>query len=337
MGNKLLSRQILDNFNDFIDYFDLDLRETNKGFTGTCPIHEGADNFGAFILYKNSGLWFCNTHGCHNHSPKGPLGLIECLLANSGKDVDVFLAEFFTKRPPKPPTRNVSRATTTKKDTLKLEPAAFLKEIECPATYYLNRGFDAEILSRYYVGFYPKKYRQLSNRVLVPIFDDVGRYIVGCTGRSLYDKCLVCGGFHPAGTCIDKKTEPWNFQKWMNNEGFARSNHLYNYWFAASRAVRQKQVILVEGPSEVWKLEEAGITNSMAIFGSSMNNQQAELIRKLDIPNVLTLMDSDGGGQEAELSVNNQLRGLRIKNCSPPKKDLGEMDKKEILEFIWDL
>lgn len=66
--NKLndLSKKIIENFDDFIYFFDLDLIDNGSCYIGSCPLHEGSDNQSAFIIYKNTGIWRCNTRGCHN-------------------------------------------------------------------------------------------------------------------------------------------------------------------------------------------------------------------------------------------------------------------------------
>jgi hypothetical protein len=57
-----------------------------------------------------------------------------------------------------------------------------------PSEYYISRGYSAEILSKYDIGLCNKDGKEMSDRVVAPIYSDDHRYVVGCTGRSIYNK-----------------------------------------------------------------------------------------------------------------------------------------------------
>src|SRR5688500_18899472 len=81
ISNQLLSDLVKNNFGQFLSYFGVSLSSDTQKYFGTCPIHAAADNPTAFAFYKNSGVWKCFTHSCHDHFNKGSIGIIQALLS----------------------------------------------------------------------------------------------------------------------------------------------------------------------------------------------------------------------------------------------------------------
>ncbi len=352
-----ISLKLIENFEAIEFFFNLDLQEYEDHYKGCCPLHADSDNPAAFTLYKDSGAWICHTHGCHNIFKGTMVGLVRGLLSvnklgwSNFNDTDKvfgfretlsFIEQFLEKRPNLPiDSKRRHHKNKAKKEKLHTElnlaKETFLQNIQCPPEYYINRGFSEEILRKYCIGYYDKPYKPLSKRILVPIFSDDGQTIIGCSGRTSEDKCLVCDGYHDSrAQCPDQKSEPWMFQKWKHNKGFRRERYLYNYWNMYGK--NWDKIILVEGPSEVWKLEECGIHNSLAIFGSNMTAMQAEKIASLRPRLITTIMDADDGGEHAELSCKKEilrvLPDVKIQHLCPPKNDLGDMTHKEIITWL---
>ena len=66
----------------------------------------------------------------------------------------------------------------------------------------------------------------------------------------------------------------WIHSKWRHNKDFKTQEHLYNMWFAKEFIQSTRTAIIVESPGNVWRLEEAGIHNSVAIFGTNLSIKQ---------------------------------------------------------------
>lgn len=346
-----LNDQLLHNFPNIIKYFDLDLQEFENMYTGCCPLHANADNPTAFTLYKNTGLWRCHTHGCEKVFRSTIIGLIRGLLSkhnhnwtdlysksiNSFPDTLEFIKEFCEKLPKEAAFSNKRNVPVIKRATPKetrFPIRKFVQHIQCPAKYYVNRGFCPKILEEYKVGFYWAPGKEMHNRVLVPIFDNNKEYVIGCTGRTPYEKCIVCEGYHKDGTlCVDKKQQPWMFQKWKHNKGFIKTEYLYNHWDAEEFAKYKNELILVEGPSEVWKLEEAGIHNSMAIFGCKPSITQKDKIRKLGIESLKIIVDNDNAGHMVYADLADSFSDLKVEKIIPPLNDLGDLTIEQIKEL----
>jgi DNA primase len=142
--------------------------------------------------------------------------------------------------------------------------------LQIPAEYFVSRGFTTEILKKYDVGLCTTPNREMYMRATAPIYDPTHDYVIGCTGRSIFDSCAICESYHnPIKACPPEK-DRWKHCKWRHNYGFKGEFHLYNYWFA-KEFIRQTGIaIIVEGPADVWRLEEAGIHNAVATFGAHL-------------------------------------------------------------------
>lgn len=345
-----INANLIDHFDLVQKYFDLHLFEQEAMYMGACPLHGGADNPTAFNLYKNTGVWACRTHGCEQIFKSTTIGLIRGLLSKHklGWDGDrhtkivsfpetlKFIEEFSNTLPNKQMYSAPKQiAQPTKGVELNLPIRVYMEGVECPAQYYLDRGFSEKVLEEYKVGYYFAPGKEMHNRVIVPLFNDEKTRIIGCTGRIIYDKCIVCEGFHSSDDlCADRLKEPWKFQKWKHNKGLIKSNYLYNWWDARCFIKNKKEIILVEGPSEVWKLEECGVHNSMAIFGSNLSLAQQEKIKSLDIENIKIIVDNDEAGHKVFQKVEKALPDFKIEKLVPPSNDLGDLEHDEVLELI---
>ena len=93
----------------------------------------------------------------------------------------------------------------------------------------------------------------------------------------------------------------------------------------------------MESPGNVWRLEEAGIHNSVALFGTSLNPPQKQLIDESGALTIILIMDNDenGAGQEAAVKIKEQCENTyRIYVVDINKNDVGEMSTNEVTEDI---
>ena len=125
---------------------------------------------------------------------------------------------------------------------------------------------------------------------MVPIYDEEGETILGFTGRSIFSECDECSHHH------DPKKECHFSPKWKHTAGFNKENCLYNYWYAKDHVLDTGVIILVESPGNVWRLEEAGIHNSVAIFGTHLNQNQKKIIDESGALSIVCLLDNDDAG-----------------------------------------
>jgi hypothetical protein len=358
---KVLCDQVCDRIDELLDVLDLshDITLNGKMFVGKCPIHNG-DNLSAFNLYPDGesyrGNWKCRTHNCEKFFKSSIIGFIRGVLSQkkyqwqtSGDkavgfdDTIKFIEDFLGKRLK---DIKISKSETEKRlfsslvqnivgeikeSVPKVSRRSIRDSLIIPSEYFVGRGFDSKILDKYDIGLCDKPEKEMYNRAVAPIYDMSGKYMVGCTGRSIFNKCDSCGSFHnPNHSCPDESNK-WKFVKWKHNYQFKSQNHLYNMWFAKDYILESTKVILVESPGNVWKLEENGIHNAVALFGSNLSDKQKILLDGSGAMTIISIMDNDDAGQKASEMIFNKCKNTyNVIKISISKPDIAEMTSQEI-------
>lgn len=339
---KIVCDQLCDNIEDLFDYFNLDYKNNGKFYSMCCPIH-GGDNPSALNIYhigdSYRGNWKCRTHQCEKIFKGSIIGFIRGLLSHKNKNwlengddtvsfgqtLD-FIKEFSKIDPTK---ISVSRVEKDKqsfvsntniltqkqnKVTNAIKREHIKKALSIPSSYFLNRGFSADILIKYDVGDCITEGKEMYNRAVAPIYDANHEYMVGCTGRSIIDNIKP---------------------KWKHSEGFRAEECLYNFWYAKDHIKQSKVVVLVESPGNIWRLEESGIHNGVAIFGANLNDKQKMLLDISGAMKIITIMDNDDAGIKAKEQIQKKCEKIyNIEHISISKNDVAEMTVQEIRETI---
>ena len=336
---KELSDIVCDNIEDLFESLDIyEYKMLDKMIITSCPIH-GGDNQSALNLYYQGdnyrGNWKCRTHQCEEVFKSSIIGFVRGCLSRSqldwqksGDQVVSFkealdFCKKFLKKGAKlqkvskkekekiqfvntvnyiKPTPTLSKKVITRNNVT--------KSLSIPSSYYLSRNYSAEILTKYDVGECLSKGKEMYNRAVVPIYDIDHHSMVGCSGRSITD---------------DVKP------KWKHSTGFRAEETLYNYWYAKDFIKKSGVVIVVESPGNVWRLEESGIHNSVAIFGSNLGDKQKMLLDISGAMTIITIMDNDDAGKKAATQIQKKCeRTYNIKNIDISYSDIGEMTIEEI-------
>ena len=104
-----------------------------------------------------------------------------------------------------------------------------------------------------------------------------------------------------------------------------------NFPQAKEHIKKDMYVILVESPGNVWKLEENGIHNSVAIFGTNLSNQQKLLLDSSGAMCIFTIMDNDDAGQKAAQNIyKNCNRTYNVYNIEISANDIADMSPDQI-------
>jgi len=357
---KVICDNVCDNIEAMLDYFELEYKQTSRMISMACPIH-GGDNGSALNIYPTGedyrGNWVCRSHGCQKIFQPSIIGFIRGVLsANNNEwkqDGDTMYGfnetiEFALGVIKK----DVSDIKICKKQTEKKQFAHTVNTIVCPiedipkvgpsrnsvrsllkipSQYFIDRNFDSHTLNNYDVGLCENTKKEMSSRVVVPIYDNEYMYMVGCTGRSTFEKCDKCRSHHcPDSTCPPDE-DRWKYSKWKHSKGFKSQNHLYNYWFAKKFILESRIAILVESPGNVWKLESCGIHNSVAIFGSNLTDRQKMILDMSGAMSLVILMDNDEAGRAATQQIKNKCSKIYNIHCpSISKPDVADMTDNEI-------
>lgn len=152
----------------------------------------------------------------------------------------------------------------------------------------LARGYDLNTLNSIGLANYDKDVYM--NRIMFPLYDLNGR-VVGFSGRR-YDGIKE--------------------NKYVNTKGtdiFQKGETLYNYHNAREFVRSKNQVIVMEGFMAVIRTLTTGIKNVVALMGTAMTKEQANLIKRLST-NVVLCFDGDEPGRKACLDNGNELEKL---------------------------
>jgi 5S rRNA maturation endonuclease (ribonuclease M5) len=356
---KLICDNLCDNIESLFDTFNLEYRQNNKMYTMSCPIH-GGDNGSAFNLYHLGdhyrGNWTCRTHGCEKVFQPSIIGLIRGLISvdkynwtQPGDEICPFnkavefalgflnknLKDFKVSKNLQEKNKFTQIVENITKDTDEniqtIDRRYVLAALQIPAQYYIERGYSSSILKKYDIGLCYKQGKEMSNRIVAPIYDHNHQFVVGCTGRSIYEKCSTCGAFHNTNNNCPDTNEAWKYSKWKHSSGFKSQNHLYNFWYAKDHILSTNTVVIVESPGNVWRLEENNIHNSVAIFGCSLSDRQKIILDASGAMNMIILTDNDDAGMKAAEQIKKKCeKTYRIFTPKISKSDIGEMNNDEI-------
>ena len=337
-----ISDMVCDNIEELLNILGItEYKLLNNMVSMSCPIH-GGDNVSACNLYYTGdsyrGNWKCRTHQCEQIFKPSILGFIRGCLSHSqnnwthnGDNMVSFndAIEFATKLT-KGDISNIPISKKEKEKAIftntikhlnkgdnsiapKISRKTIIKNLQIPSPYFLSRNFSKEILIKYDVGECSTQGKEMYNRAVVPIYDTEHTNMVGCTGRSI------------------SELKP----KWKHNDGFHANQYLYNFWYAKDFIKSSGSVILVESPGNVWRLEEAGIHNSVAIFGSSLGDRQKMLLDTSGAMTIITIMDNDEAGKRAAENIFSKCeKTYNLKNILLSYSDIADMTVSQIIEEI---
>jgi len=325
---KYISDILCDDIEKLLDILGIEsYKNMGKMITMSCPIH-GGDNDTALNIYHQGdhyrGNWKCRTHHCEEIFKGSIIGFIRgCLSHNSygwnksGDQICSFqealdFATNFTEqdldtikiskkhREKTSFVNTIKYISSHKPDATKgISRSNVQKNLIIPSPYFINRGFNKETLINYDVGDCIIPDKEMYGRAVVPIYDDNHKFMVGCTGRSIYNKCDKCNSYHDHNDNCPTSDKLWKYSKWKHNLGLKTQDYLYNYWIAKDHIKTKATVVIVESPGNVWRLSEAGIMNTVAIFGSSLADRQKMILDSSGAMTIITIMDNDEAGRKA--------------------------------------
>jgi 5S rRNA maturation endonuclease (ribonuclease M5) len=361
---KVLSDRLCDEIESLLSYFGVEYKVFSKMITMSCPIH-GGDNNSALNLYPEGdryrGNWKCRTHQCEQLFKSSILGFIRGVISHqehnwtsdgdptcSFEEALEFAQKFINqnlddikidkKHQEKNNfinTVNYINTSTSSINVNKVSRTQVQKALNIPSKYFINRGYTENILKKYDVGDCTINGKEMYKRAVVPVYDIDNKHMVGCTGRSIHEKCSLCKSYHDEQTICPNDNELWLNSKWRHSKDFKTQEYLYNFWFAKEYISKQQYVILVESPGNVWRLEESNIHNSVAIFGSSLSDKQKMLLDISGALSVILLMDNDEAGHKArEAIIKKCSKTYNIFTINISKNDVGSMSIEEIKSEI---
>ncbi|WP_188129049.1 toprim domain-containing protein [Rhizobium sp. NFACC06-2] len=128
-------------------------------------------------------------------------------------------------------------------------------------------------------------YSYLRGRIIFPWCNDKGD-VVGLTGRSIGDP--------PKG-----KPKYWNSK---NTDIFKKSELLWGHHLAKEAIRKTRELIVVEGYTDVMSLHKAGIKQTVSPIGIAISRTQLDKLFSLN-DHVLVCLDGDKAGRKASVDV----------------------------------
>jgi len=328
MDLKKIKKLLFDNLELLLNNLDIEHEIIGDNVYSTCPIHEGSDNARAFSLSIDKQVWRCWTRDCQQEYGNDIFGLVKGVLSErEGKEINFgetlrwickilnIDAKLISAEKEEEPNDFVKLVHTFSRcpEFIQL-PIETHHQLQNNSDYFMNRGFLEETLLHFGIGDCLDKTSSMYQRAVIPIHDDRGCNIVAYIGRSIKE---------------------YRTPKFLFTKGFDKRHYLYNYHRAIGKASEKSCLFLTEGQGDVWKLFEAGVHNSVSMFGKTLSLQQQYKIQSSKVTSLIVLTDNDQAGRESKVKLQRQL-GRMFKLTFPKwsRKDVGDMNVDQIEQSI---
>ena len=204
--------------------------------------------------------------------------------------------------------------------TAKIFPKEYLTKIIPTHDYWLDRGVSLETVEIFKGGVVHNG--TMANRYIFPIFDFKNN-LIGVTGRLI------------------NSSPNSNTPKWLHKGKTSE----WKYPLQANHGIikEKKEIFLIESIGDMLSLWEAGIKNTLIVFGLNLSASLISLLIKLDPDKIFISFNNDSennsAGNKAALVSKKKLLSHfdpdQIKITLPDKNDFGDMNTEEIKR--WDL
>lgn len=282
------------------------LKDCGKEFRAK-PLYRDSDNDTVLRIYKDSGKW-CdfkqNISGDINSLVKLTLDLKDSEQANEWLKNKNFNFTVFDNEKNKPLLKS------SKKFEIEL-----LQKLDKNHAYWTKRGIREEYLNSFNGGI--ASTGKMKNRYVFPIFD-LKNNILGFSGRDVTNKSKI---------------------KWKHLG--EKNDFLYPLFLNSKIIEEQKEIILVESIGDMLSLWQAGVKNVLVTFGTNLSLSILNYCLKIDAKKIFISLNNDSaknmaGNIAAEKTLARLSRYFDKKQLEiklPSKKDFGEMNTQEILQW----
>jgi len=269
------------------------------------PIYRDSDNDTVLRIYKDTGFWVDfkeNISGDFNSLVRLSLKLDTEDQAKTWLKNKNF--QYFTPKVEKPKIENK-----------KIFDKDLLLKLSKTHDYWINRGVQKETIELFQGGI--ASAGKMKERYVFPIFDSRNE-IVGFSGRDITNKSKI--KWKHLG---DKNS--WCYPTFLNIEDIKKS----------------KEILLIESIGDCLSLYQNGIKNTIVTFGLEISISILNILLKID-PNKIHISfnndenNNNAGNNAAKKAYNKLLRYFDPKQLCislPSKKDFGEMNSEEILQW----
>jgi hypothetical protein len=294
---------VSDDIKDILTEIGYNLRDCGNEYRAK-PLYRDSDNNNVLCIKKDNGVWFdfkTNKYGSLEELIRLTLNLEDI---SQAKD---FIKDKFNFEKRVQVKEKVKSQRTFNKDNL--------QKIIKDHSYWNNRGVSSTTLNSFESGV--MKEGKLKDRYVFPIFDKRDR-MVGAAGRDITNSSLI----------------KW---KLLGEKSF----WVYPFKYNNSYLQESKKVFLIESIGDMLSLWEAGIKNTLVLFGLNVSSKVKRVLMSMDINRIHICLNNDnnkvGAGNNASQQIRNNLLNYfdedQVSIDLPPKNDFGCMNISEI--NIW--
>jgi DNA primase len=292
------------------------LKKSGKNFLGLCPFH--SEKTPSFSVSPQKQIFYC--FGC------GVGGNIFSFVMKHDGLAFPEAARMLAKRygvdiPKKSLTFEQRKRITERESLLNINRHAmayFLRALHgklgrIPQNYLKKRGFSAEIIEKFHLGYAPKGWDNLLNffskkGVSLALVEKSGLILAKKDKRGFYDrfrdriifpildinKAVI--GF--GGRVLDD-----SLPKYLNSPEtpvYSKSRSLYGLYAAKDKCRATNTIFIVEGYLDLLSLHQHGIENSVATLGTALTAEHVRLLTRY-ASRIILVYDSDEAGIRSAL------------------------------------
>lgn len=270
------------------------------------PLYRESDNDTVLKIYKDSGHWFDfkeNISGDFTSLVSMTLKLEDPAKAKEWlKDKNFSFVRSFE------PTKPLIKST-------KKFDSEILQNLELDHQYWNKRNITNDTLIQFRGGV--AKAGKMKNRYVFPIFD-LNNNIIGFSGRDVTNLSKI---------------------KWKHLG--EKNDFLYPLFLNSETIQSKKEIILVESIGDMLSLWQAGIKNVLVTFGTNLSLGILNYCLKIDAKKIYISLNNDSnknnagniGAEKTYARLKRYFDDRQLQIALPTKKDFGEMNKEEILQW----
>jgi DNA primase len=318
----LYTRESIERLREAVDMVELvgaktDLRRVGSRWVGLCPFHD--ERTPSFSVNAEERLYYC--FGCE---AKGDaIGFVRDSEALDFREAVELLAERYgveLQLEEEDPRAEQRRRRRERLLALLERTARFYATYLWEAAeagrareYLGGRGLREEVLREFRVGYSPSAWdrvllaaqrdgfrpEELAAAGLVQRGREGGLYD-RFRGRIMFPLADARGRVLGFGARALRESQQPKYLNTSENELYRKGRQLFGIDLARAQAARSGRVVVVEGYTDVLALHQAGISETVAIMGTALTDEQLAELRRT-APAVFLALDADRSGQQAML------------------------------------
>lgn len=269
---------------DVLGRYGVRVRRISGELRGPCPLptHTSRRSRDSFSVSPARNVWSCRSQSCMQaRGGKAGGNILDFVAVMEGcsvREAALRLQDWSGTMP----RRHAVPAEATPRAVPNAPLPFALQYIEGRHPYLAQRGLTAETIRTFGIGVYRGR-GFLRGRVVIPIHDATGA-LIAYAGRAL-------DGHEP---------------KYRFPTGFRKSLVLFNLHRVLKTGART--AVVVEGFFDALAVHQAGYRAVVALMGSSLSRQQADLLTR-HFDRVLVMLDGDEAGRQGTAAITTSLAG----------------------------